>query len=302
VLGGRGPAPRVALHDSFFLGPPLPLDGQLFGVVETQQEIRLVCLSAVDGRLRWTQALTTPVNNLLRDVGRRVLPLRPAYADGILVCPTNAGVVLGVDLFQRSLAWARVYHEETPPPDPEFLGWGRRGARYGPRELPRLREDWKAAAPLVHAGRVVFTAPDTAALHCLDLRTGTLLWKADRTEDDLYVAGLFKGKVLIVGKQSCRALRLADGKLLWTVETGPPSGQGAAVADHYYLPLKSALPAKEPAVCVLDLENGTVQARLAAPRGDALGNLAVCGDEVLGQGIVNLTAYGRAKADKEEGK
>src|SRR5262249_4017544 len=124
VLGGRGAAPGADLHDSHFLGPPLSLDGRLFGVVEKQQELRLVCLDAGGGRLRWTQVLTVPVSNVVRDVGRRVAPLRPAYADGILVCPTNAGVVLGVDLFQRSLAWACIYHEEAPPPDAELMGWG----------------------------------------------------------------------------------------------------------------------------------------------------------------------------------
>ena len=34
-----------------------------------------------------------------------------AYADGILVCPTNAGVVLGVDLLSHSLVWAHSYRD-----------------------------------------------------------------------------------------------------------------------------------------------------------------------------------------------
>ncbi|MCI0459424.1 MAG: PQQ-like beta-propeller repeat protein [Gemmataceae bacterium] len=334
-IGGRGETAGSELNDSHFLGPPLPLDGRLFGVVEKNQELRLVCLDAAQGSLLWKQALVVPLNRLLGDVGRRVEALPPAYGQGILVCPTNAGVVLGVDLFQRSLAWAYVYREEGLPLDWEQLGWGRRGW-YTPRELPRLREDWKAAVPMIHADKVLLTAPDTSAVHCLDLHSGTLLWKAHRMEDDLYVAGIFRGKVLIVGKQSCRALGLADGKALWTVETGLPSGQGVAAGSIYYLPLKSALPEKwvlpvfgastvglrglplgqgtfptavaviaaraekRPAVCALDLDRGAILERTPAPRGEVPGNLVLGTDTVFSQTALAVTAYPQQKNDKDK--
>ena len=57
-----------------------------------------------------------------------------------------------------------------------------------------------------------------------DLHTGSLLWKADRTPADLYLAGVPGGKVLVVGRDGCRALRLADGKEAWRLATEPPSG------------------------------------------------------------------------------
>jgi outer membrane protein assembly factor BamB len=300
-IGGRGQTEGGDLHDSFFLGPPLPLDGRLYGMVEKNQELRLVCLDAALGSLLWAQALALPLNKLLIDVGRRVQPLPPAYADGMLVCPTNAGVVLGVDLFHRNLAWAYLYTEETLPPDWEQLGWGRRG-RSVPRDLPRLREEWKAAAPLLHGDKVVLTAPDAPSVHCLDLHSGALLWKASRTEDDLYLAGVFGDKVLIVGKQSCRALGLADGKPLWAVETGLPSGRGVAAGGVYYVPLKAALPEKLPAVYAIDLEKGTILARTPAPRGEEPGNLVLCGDEVLSQTALAVTAYARHPNDTDRGK
>jgi outer membrane protein assembly factor BamB len=170
------------------------------------------------------------------------------------------------------------------------------------RELPRLREDWKAAGPVVAGGRVICTAPDATALYCLDLRSGAVLWRDERRDDDVYVAGVFKGKVLIVGPEGCRALALADGRLLWTVRTGVPSGRGTAAGDVYYLPLRSAPPEKEPAVCALDLEKGTVRAYLPAPEGDVPGNLVLCGDEILGQNAQTVTVYSWQKKDKEQEK
>ena len=41
-----------------FLGPPLPLHGQLFVLVETSGEIRLLALEAETGSLLWSRALT----------------------------------------------------------------------------------------------------------------------------------------------------------------------------------------------------------------------------------------------------
>lgn len=297
-LGGRAKDGPGELNDSYFLGPPLPLDGALYGVVEKNQELRLVCLDALSGGVRWAQSLAVPADRLLQDVGRRVRPLKPAFAEGILVCPTNAGVVLGVDLFQHSLAWAYGYGEPIVPQELEGMNWGRRG-RYVPRELPKLREDWKATAPIIHAGKVVVTAPDGSAVHCLDLRSGTPVWKAERKEDDLYLAGVFNRKVLVVGKQNCRALALADGKVLWSVETGLPCGLGVAAEGTYYLPLKSALPEKKPAIYAIGLERGVIRARMAAPKGEVPGNLTLCGGDLLSHTVTAVCSFTRPKDDDD---
>jgi hypothetical protein len=154
------------------------------------------------------------------------------------------------------------------------------------------------AAPVIHADRVVLAAADASALHCLDLRSGAVVWKAERREDDLYLAGVFGGKVLIVGRQGCRTLSLAEGKPLWAAETGLPSGRGVAAGGFYYLPLKAAPPEKQPAVWAIDLERGTIRARVAAPRGDVPGNLVLCGDDLLSQTVTGLTSYAQVKGDK----
>src|SRR5439155_20102320 len=154
-----------------------------------------------------------------------------------------------------SLIWAHSYRDPPPataqdnaPPAP--LG-------------DLLRSSWKVSAPVVQAGRVVFTAPDMATIRCLSLRDGALLWKADRQGSDLSLAGVFDGKVLLVGTDGCRALRLTDGASLWQAPLTTPSGQGVASGSHYYLPLQNG------DVCTIDLASGTIRATARSRHGEA---------------------------------
>jgi outer membrane protein assembly factor BamB len=155
---------------------------------------------------------------------------------------------------------------------------------------PLPRPAWAAAAPLVTGGRVVFTAPDGPSVHCLSLRDGSLLWKAPRAEGDLYVAGVSHGKVLLVGRQTCRALDLADGKPLWQTAAGLPSGLGVLGDGVYYLPLKATAGDKQPALCTIDLKSGRVQTQ-GLPAKETPGNLLFYQDLVLSQTATALTAY-----------
>src|SRR5581483_11237715 len=124
-------------------------------------------------------------------------------------------------------------------------------------QMQHISSEWKCSAPVIQDGKVVFTAADGASVYCLNLRDGTPLWKAPRN-DDLYLAGVFDGRVLLVGKQNCRALSLADGKPLWTREVGMPSGYGTASNNVYYLPLKAPAQGKEPEVCSIDIATGKI--------------------------------------------
>jgi outer membrane protein assembly factor BamB/tetratricopeptide (TPR) repeat protein len=333
-LGGRGSSPnnpdreqtdKGELNDSFFLSAPLPLGDKLYVLSEKNGELRLVCLDPLkldpiknandDNPVVWTQILATVRDKLVTDVGRRTQAAHLSYGEGILVCPTNVGAVLGIDLLTHSLIWAHSYRK-APANEANnanqmggmggrmmqmrmggVMGMGGMGARQ-PSDT-----DWKVTAPIIQDGKVVYTPPDGNSLLCLNLRDGTPVWEANRV-DDLYLAGVFNGKILLVGKSTCRALSLADGKQIWKLDTGMPSGQGTASDNIYYLPLKETSQGQDkgPEVCAIDIDKGKpvghTKSRPKAddPKLEVPGNLLFYDGEVLSQTVTMVTAYPQLKA------
>src|SRR5207302_833396 len=113
--GDDFPDVKYDFRETYFLGAPLSLGGKLYFLNEKNQDIRLVCLDTgklpagtpgpkdIDDAIAWVQPLGTAKEKILVDHGRRIHATHIAYGEGILVCPTNAGVILGVDLLTHSL-------------------------------------------------------------------------------------------------------------------------------------------------------------------------------------------------------
>jgi outer membrane protein assembly factor BamB len=300
--GGRAaPGSKDDLADTYFLGPPLPLAGLLYVLTEYDQELSLVSLEATSGATRWSQRLATPRRKLLLDGPRRLHAAPLTHAAGILVCPTNAGAILGFDLLTHDLLWAHAYREDPPAPPPIEPDWRWRGRRWRstPAEPPpSLEASWSKATPIIQGDKVVFTAADEPSVQCLDLHTGALLWKADRIGGDLYLAGVRDGRVLLVGARQCRALGLEDGKEAWTLGTDEPSGQGSFGGSVYYLPVRSAEGGK-PAVHAIDLAKGVIVARPPLPGDQLLGNLIFHRGSVLSQTVEAVTSYSHRMTKKD---
>src|SRR6185437_3962149 len=163
-----------------------------------------------------------------------------------------------------------------------FVGgqWPPNGFRIGPdgQAHPILNHEqhpWKASAPVISDGKVVFTAPDARSIHCINLRDGSHVWHWSKHDDDLYLGNVHNGKVVIVGKKNVRALSLSNGEQLWTVETGLPSGQGIGSDNLYYLPLAEATQGKDAQIVGIDMDQGRIVSRTKVPDGssDVPGNL-----------------------------
>ena len=110
-------AARSALRqsDTFFLGPPLPLRGQLYVMAEIKDEMRLLALDGATGNLLWSQQLAMVESNITQDPIRRLAGVSPSYSDGVLICPTGSGCVVAVDLATRSLLWGYIYSHPGEP-------------------------------------------------------------------------------------------------------------------------------------------------------------------------------------------
>jgi outer membrane protein assembly factor BamB len=266
------------------------VDGQLYALAEKNQELRLVCLDAREGRLGWSILLAIPPMKALADIGRRVQAAHLACANGLLVCTTNAGAVFGVDLLTRNVVWAYPYQEAKVPVMPDG-GWRR--SRYLPP--PKLGCEWKLTSPVLHGNKVLFTAPDEGSVHCVNLRDGTLCWKTSRFAD-VYLAGVHGGKVLLISRQGCRALDASNGAELWQLDGGVPAGCGVFAGGFYHLLFKPANPEEGPVLCAIDLEWGGIVGQTALPATSEPGNLLLHEDGVLCQGVTTITAYPRPQA------
>jgi outer membrane protein assembly factor BamB len=317
--------------DAVFLGPPLPLHGKLYVVIEQAGVMRLVCLdprvmvAGYPGRkeivpaLVWSQRLGKPNNTLPQDSVRRYQGVFLAAADGIMVCPTNSGVVVAVDTRSHLLLWGRAYKKNSPTParttyDPMT------GRPVPPVQLTNNR--WRAAAPVVSGGRVVVTAYDSDKVECLDLRTGRLLWEIPRKDSDLYVGGVVNDKVIVVSQDRVRAYHLHKTDpnapnsplLAWeSSEAIPtPTGHGAAGKSVYFVPVrqpnagKEGVPAAE--IWAINIESGKVESKtLARKRGDngelaryGLGNLVFQDGQVFAQSAWEVAVFPQLEEKRRE--
>jgi len=306
VAGGRGPA-AGELADSHFLGPPLPVGDRLYQLNEKQQELRLAVLDPASGSLVGLQRLCTTRTRLQADPARKIQAAHLAYADGILVCPTNAGVVLGIELLGNSFVWAYPY-AASPEPSADPSGQAmmplpngrviiRGGRMIGMNQRPLALGGWKVTPPVVSGGKVVFAAPDADAIHCVSLRDGSRLWSHKRQDDDLYLGGVVAGKAIIVGRKAVRALELdGAGKVAWTLSTGLPSGFGTASDNQYFLPLREAGSAKEPEVCVIDVAKGEISAHTRSRKKSLPGNLVFHDGDMVSQTSTSIAVYPQLSA------
>ena len=194
--------PKGDLLDSYFLGPPLCINGKLYVLAEKQQELRLICLENVKAnggvkpKIDFVLPLGTARDSRLQmDSLRRVNAAHLSYGEGVLVCPTNLGYVIAIDLLQNSLLWAYPYRDKADEEDNGALGMGgpgmgvmMRGGRLiggiggvpvmiGPNGQQIVQgppqQGWRASAPIIQDGKVVFTAPDSKSIHCVRLKDGT---------------------------------------------------------------------------------------------------------------------------------
>jgi outer membrane protein assembly factor BamB len=304
-LGGRRDA--SVLRGSYFLGPPLPLGGRLYVLTEKDGVLSLVCLvpppEGYPPEVLWVQPLASVRDRLSFDADRRMKAVHLAYAQGTLVCPTNAGAVFGVDPLTHAIRWANFYHETpggaVPPGKPvPNVGPGGRPLPAALATTPRPGA-WKNSAPAVAGDKVLLAAPDSPNLLCLNGHDGRAVWQVPRGED-LYVGGVHGDTVLLVGLTHCRAVRLTDGKPLWRLEAGMPSGQGFLSGNEYFLPVRGGARDDPPGVAVLDLDRGR-RVAFAPARGEARpGNLLFSDGLLISQTTSAVCAFPTLKARLKE--
>ncbi len=281
-----------ASRGTYFLGPPLCLDNELFCLMESDGEIRLSQFretgSAAGPRLIWSQVLAAPRLGLANAVMRRLGGLTPAAADNLLICPTSSGLTVAIDPLTQQLVWGYEYPslENMGLTDPRQLMIARIQGRAPVIEVDESEERWLDSAPTIASGYVLLTPRDSAELHCLDAITGELVWKRPR-EQGLYVAGVREQRVILVSRDRVEALQLQTGKPAWNsaIPILEPAGRGLFVDRQYLLPLQTG------EILTVDWEHGQIRMRTRLQDGLIPGNLAGGRGTLVSQGLFEVIAF-----------
>jgi outer membrane protein assembly factor BamB len=284
TVGGETGEGEPKLAGAFFLGAPLPINGQLFLLAELSSEIRLVVLDERDGHQQWSQQLAhVDTFTVMHDQRRRLAGASPSFSDGVLVCPTSAGAVVAIELASRSLLWGYEYSK---------LGAGGRSTSGFPRRRQARGDQWIDATTTIADGAVVLTPVDSNKLFCLDLLTGTPLWTPVDLKPELsdvqFVASVHDGNIVLAGRRGLNAIRLDNGKPFWDDpdklhESEAPSGRGFRTGQFYFFPTTASRLIK------VDLDSGKIVDETSTDR--VLGNLICYKDEVVSQGTDYLATF-----------
>lgn len=257
IAGGEDGNGDPRLANAFFLGAPLPMQDSLFSIVWLDNMVQLIQLDAQTGELRWQQALAT-VDSVVRLDDGSQQSLSPAYANGVLICPTGLGVVVGIDLATRSLLWGVDY--------PSNINVG----RFQTRNAPEQR--WMGQAVRIMGRRVLLTPQESDYLFCIDLLSGRNLWLSPNSrpemedesnrrrrqvrsgsratgtasdlkglprDQDLLIAAGTEEFVATLGDQMIRVIQAEDGQVVWEKRlpgNSQPTGPGYFNQQFLWLP------------------------------------------------------------------
>gem|GEM_PF-3058756 len=210
---------RLAEH--IFLGPPLPVGESVYAITEEKGELNLVRVQAATGQvLRVTRLCAMNGNQSAIDGEHSTLNgFIPAAASGIVVCPTEAGVLVAVDALFGEIQWIYPY---LPP---------------SVQRQRNVDTQW-VDGPHIWQDSIVYLPRQGGVVHCVDLQTGLRRW-ANNREDAKYVGAVTDEVVVLIGAEQARGLHRKTGKTLWTTKLGAISGRGVAIGSKYVVPLKS---------------------------------------------------------------
>jgi outer membrane protein assembly factor BamB len=299
VGGPRGTKP-AELSAMYFLGPPLPIHDRLYVIAEGQGVLQLMVLVQAPDRLSvqidWSQTLIATDPPLTGHPLRRLSGLSPSLSDGVIVCPTSSGAVVGIDLARQVLLWGFQYQSSVRPESqsapPTF-------DRMMQQEFQLEESDkssrWMDSTPLIADGKVIITPRDSDRLYCLDLIDGHEHWQMSR-EDWMYVACVIDGRVVLVGREGLGAVQLADGTAIDSLAEIQlePTGRGVRVGSLYCVPTATG------EIATIDLRSGHLLARSKLAGNVVPGNLVAGTGAIVSQSAGELIGFAPMEAIEQQ--
>lgn len=275
------------LAGHFFLGPPLATEDRLYAVSECDQQLHVTCLDPSAGTVVWMQVICAVPQPIGLDQQRTMLDCSPALAEGTLVVPTQAGLLVALEPVTGTLRWASACDDAQLTQKQQSSSWPyAMRSRFGHPGYP--------SPPVIHSGHAILLPVHSEYVHAINLRTGSVSWRARRADLEAatageYVAAVTGRTVLMIGRRRCRGLALDTGRELWSVRLGStPAGRGVCTAAGYLVPCDDGR------ILAFDPDTGRQTGWSHAQGGVRLGNLVLGGDLVVSLGRTDICAFPQA--------
>lgn len=259
----------------YFFGPPTPIHGRLYVIGECRSEIGLYCIAPESGEILWRQILAVASRSVDSDIFRRSQACRVVDANGILLCPTNLFLLVAIDPVTHTRLWEYSLVAEGQIPVQYTLGT---------QTIPPPAMILGTDAPIVSNNAVIVSEPLGHQIHCIDLHTGKLRWRAPR-ESDWYLGSASGSTLVTIGAQQARGIRIGNGKAAWKVPIPLPSGRGIAIDGNYLLPTMDGR------VLVMDMGTGRTKRELTSRDRQPIGSILASTDAVLCVGAAGLQSF-----------
>ena len=282
-VGGSDGMAEPRLAGVLFLGPPLPLQGELLALGELNGEVSLFAIGPDDGRLLWRQQLSTNDSfTISDDSSRRNFACCPSVQAGVIVCPTLSGQVVAVDRLTHRLLWSAAY-----PRSAELLNAASPNMFGVMPDIPYrpMRPRSADVAAVIEGDTVVYAPPDGEGVYAFDLTTGVPRWIEEQREVQ-YVACIHGGAAIYATGKSVVACDAISGQQLWTTdlsEYGTVVGRAVRSGDSLLVPMS------DQSVVRVDLNGGELTEATAVEM--PLGNLVATETSLYSVGAVTTSCY-----------
>lgn len=271
-IGGQ----TLAQSGTMFLGAPLCAGDLLYVLGQRAGTIRLLVLESQTGKLLWSQTLCLSPS----EPGSTPISCTPRLTNGVIICPTPVGALIGVNPVTHALIWGNVCGKTLDLNERRF---------FDTRMASIItREDQDAHLREVAAsdGRLFYlTASEQGTrLVCLDPLTGKTLWTKDNLMACEAILAVNDKEVTVKMPNQISKMNVTDGSEIGHFALPPTTGLGFRSGNSLFLPHGDTL-------VRYSLETMKEEGRTVCHEPGRLGNLIPAGEFLLSQNAEALEAF-----------
>lgn len=267
-VGGQ----TLAQSGTMFLGAPLCIGETIYVLGQRAGTIQLLVLESQTGKLIWSQTLCLSYT----DSGPTPVSCTPRLINGMIICPTPVGALIGVNAVTHALVWGNVCGKNL-----EING----RQVFNSRDFSRIT--WGHLREIVMAEeRIFYLAADNQStrLVCLDPVTGKTLWTKENPTGFESILAVNNKEVTVKTPDSVLKLGFANGAEISKFPLPPTTGLGFRTGNSVVFPHGNTL-------VQYSLETLKEEASSVCHEPERLGNLIPAGEFLLSQNAKALEAF-----------